>query len=207
MTKEEAIERLNIHKSTNVFVDSIAEAIDMAIEALMHEIRTETHGVCLISKADAINAVVSWTVEDRPHEVMPTDLVDRIKALPSAKAVSREVYDKRIQADEEIIDSYRQEFQKALSAEAVKVAYICDGRKCDKDCSEYFRTLDIEHARDFKRMGDTYYQQESADGEWIDSGEYPWSKCNKCGYTINCYQEEEFHYCPSCGAKMKGGAE
>lgn len=34
MTRDEAIERLNIHKSTNVFVDSIAEAIDMAIEAL-----------------------------------------------------------------------------------------------------------------------------------------------------------------------------
>ena len=40
-----------------------------------------------ISRADAIGAVVSWTVEDRPHEVMPTDLVDRIKALPSADAV------------------------------------------------------------------------------------------------------------------------
>ena len=39
-----------------------------------------------ISRADAIGAVVSWTVEDRPHEVMPTDLVDRIKALPSADA-------------------------------------------------------------------------------------------------------------------------
>lgn len=47
------------------------------------------------------------------------------------------------------------------SAEAVKVAYICDGRKCDSDCSECFRTLDIEHARDFKLMGDTYFQQEA----------------------------------------------
>lgn len=37
MTREEAIERLNIHKSTNVFVDSIAEAIDMAIEALSNK--------------------------------------------------------------------------------------------------------------------------------------------------------------------------
>lgn len=37
MTREEAIERLNIHKSTSVFVDSIAEAIDMAIEALSDE--------------------------------------------------------------------------------------------------------------------------------------------------------------------------
>ena len=43
-----------------------------------------------ISRADAIGAVVSWTVEDRPHEVMPTDLVDRIKALPSADAVQGE---------------------------------------------------------------------------------------------------------------------
>lgn len=41
----------------------------------------------LISREDAIGAVVSWTVEDRPHEIMPTDLVDRIKALPSADAV------------------------------------------------------------------------------------------------------------------------
>ena len=39
-----------------------------------------------ISRADAIDAVVSWTVEDRPNEVMPTDLIDRIKALPSADA-------------------------------------------------------------------------------------------------------------------------
>ena len=34
MTREEAIERLSIHKSTDVWIDSIAEAIDMAIEAL-----------------------------------------------------------------------------------------------------------------------------------------------------------------------------
>lgn len=38
MTREEAIERLNIHKSTSVFVDSIAEAIDMAIEALQTDL-------------------------------------------------------------------------------------------------------------------------------------------------------------------------
>lgn len=40
-----------------------------------------------------------------------------IEAL-SADVVSRDVYEKRTQADEEIIDSYRQEFQKAVSAEA-----------------------------------------------------------------------------------------
>ena len=43
----------------------------------------------LIRREDAIEAVVAWTVEDRPTEEMPTDLVDRLKALPSAEAVSR----------------------------------------------------------------------------------------------------------------------
>lgn len=39
----------------------------------------------LIKRSDAIDAIVAWTVEDRPNEVMPTDLVDRIKTLPSAE--------------------------------------------------------------------------------------------------------------------------
>ena len=34
MKREEAIKWLKIHKSTRAFVDSVAEAIDMAIEAL-----------------------------------------------------------------------------------------------------------------------------------------------------------------------------
>ena len=41
-----------------------------------------------------------------------------IEAL-SDEVVSREVYDKRTQAYEEIIDSYRKEFQKALQTDAV----------------------------------------------------------------------------------------
>ena len=57
------------------------------------------------------------------------------------------------------------------SADAVKVAYFCDGRKCNEDCSECCRTFDIEHARDFKRIGGTYYQQESAEAEWIPCSE------------------------------------
>lgn len=61
--------------------------------------------------------------------------------------------------------SIRCELSALPSAEAVKVAYICDGRKCDADCRECFRTIDIEHAKDFKLMGDTYYQQTSADSE------------------------------------------
>lgn len=39
----------------------------------------------LISRQDVIDAIVTWTVEDRPNEVMPTDLVDRVNSLPSAQ--------------------------------------------------------------------------------------------------------------------------
>lgn len=38
-----------------------------------------------ISRQDAIDAIVVWTVEDRPDIEMPTDLVDRVNALPSAE--------------------------------------------------------------------------------------------------------------------------
>lgn len=34
---------------------------------------------------DAIDAIVAWTVKDRPDVEMPTDLVDRIANLPSAQ--------------------------------------------------------------------------------------------------------------------------
>lgn len=42
-------------------------------------------GSDLINRQDAIDAVVLWTVEDRPDAVMPTDLIDRLKQLPSAE--------------------------------------------------------------------------------------------------------------------------
>lgn len=39
-----------------------------------------------IERQDAIDAIVAWTVEDRPDVEMPTDLIDRIKVLPSAQS-------------------------------------------------------------------------------------------------------------------------
>ena len=39
----------------------------------------------LISRQAAIDAIVAWTVEDRPDIEMPTDLVGRINALPSTQ--------------------------------------------------------------------------------------------------------------------------
>ena len=39
----------------------------------------------LIDRQATIDAVVAWTVEDRPDIEMPTDLVGRINALPSTQ--------------------------------------------------------------------------------------------------------------------------
>ena len=38
----------------------------------------------LIDRESVINEIVAWTVEDRPDVEMPTDLIDRVKALPPA---------------------------------------------------------------------------------------------------------------------------
>ena len=51
----------------------------------------------LISRQDAIDAIVAWTVEDRPNEAMPTNLVERVNALPSAERKGKWV----------LIDGYR----------------------------------------------------------------------------------------------------
>ena len=61
------------------------DALDMAIEALTHEIHTETHGVCsdLISRQDAIEAVNNYCTS-------LMDIKRAIFALPSAELVCEE---------------------------------------------------------------------------------------------------------------------
>ena len=108
--------------------------LDMAISALSAEQSD------LISRADAIEAIENAYC--KPCKERGDDY--------------NEVRCRACSFDDAII-----QIDALPSAEAVKVAYICDGRKCDSDCSECFRTLDIEHARDFKLMGDTYFQQEA----------------------------------------------
>ena len=48
----------------------------------------------LISRQDVIQAIADWTVKDRPNMVMPTDLVYRIDAIPSAEKVGEWVIDR-----------------------------------------------------------------------------------------------------------------
>lgn len=67
----------------------------------------------------------------------------------------------------------------ALKEPRPKIVFACDGRKCGEDCSECGRTSDIEHAKNFIRLGEIYLESLPAagpcdadhdhdGGEWID---------------------------------------
>lgn len=173
------------------------EALDMAIEALKQvtgklnnpddsllttdpEARKEQKSkLDLISRAEAIEAV---RLETGMRGLLGRgDILEILSSLPSAEAEPIVIRINKLLRKEEF-DKLAEDIKRqgeniicipcdaeVVSADAVKVAYICDGRKCNSDCSECSRTLDIEHARDFKLIGSAYYQQESADAvyRWI----------------------------------------
>ena len=68
------------------------------------------------------NHIKRWLGEygEEPSIRHYVELIDMAIEALQADAVSRDVYDKRTKADEEIIDSYRKEFQKAISSDAVQ---------------------------------------------------------------------------------------
>ena len=95
MRKEEAIEWMIFQKEQALAMSdgkpgTLTAAYDMAIEALSaetHEIRTETHGVCLINKEDAIESICDVVINE--FDVCPTcgyDVAEKaLSALPSVK--------------------------------------------------------------------------------------------------------------------------
>ena len=102
----------------------------------------------LIAKYKKID-ITDYT--DELVEVVEAVIRD-IEGEPTFEAVIRDVYDKRTQADEKIIDSYRQEFQKALSAEAVQGWRI--GKPTEQ--GKYMVTID---SFGYKRIDLLYYSK------------------------------------------------
>lgn len=99
----------------------------------------------LLSRADAIEAVMRHKM---PFTIQQ-EVAREIDALPSADVVSREMYEKRTQTDERIIDSYRREFSEAASAEAAQGWIPCSEtlpeidetlRPCDQISDEVLGT-------------------------------------------------------------------
>lgn len=68
------------------------DALVNEFEEILSHIRERevNDSVCGISRQAAIDAVLAWMVKDRPDIEMPTDLVGRIAALPSAQSESCE---------------------------------------------------------------------------------------------------------------------
>lgn len=86
-----------------------------------------------------------------------------------------------------------------------------------KEAIFYIKELQKTYASMDKKVGeavDMAIEALSADrqsGEWTylhgSIGSYMTISCPFCGVTFNDVAEWEYNYCPSCGARMKGGAE
>lgn len=173
----------------------------------------------IISRADAIEAVIAegrkvYTSEYANAErvIYEADAVEALSLLPSADAVGHEVYDKRTQADERIIDSYRREFSEVASAEAEQVT-----GKLKKPCDSLL-TGDSDECKEQKSKLES---AETVQGEWIEVEVFPevydiegvktWGsemQCDQCGFRHTAIEGHmaQYNFCPNCGAKMtKGG--
>ena len=113
-----------------------------------------------IYREDAIEAVYKLVEElppksilsKEPNKIYPSDVVKALSALPSAEVVSRELYEKRVQADERIIDSYRREFAEAASVEAMNRNYkgLCAVCADKQVCEDAKRSLDMIECSKFE---------------------------------------------------------
>lgn len=102
-----------------------------------------------------LNAL-AWVQGGPNREEIITAISMAIEAL-SADVVSRDIYDKRTQTDEKIIDGYRQEFQKVLS-----VVVRCKDCRHKEHCHET-----VAHTR----LHDGFYEYWSEPIEWCSRGE------------------------------------
>lgn len=106
-----------------------------------------------IYREDAIEAVYKLVEElppksilsKEPNKIYSSDVVKALSALPSAEVVSRELYEKRIQADEQIIDNYRREFAEVASTKTISHNYkgLCAVCADKQVCEDAKRSLDM----------------------------------------------------------------
>ena len=113
------------------------------------------------------------------------------------------------------LEAVRQNIKDAPSADAESDDLIIKGAKGIQD-----GLYNIKDGKLFKYKANggtvrTYPIVPSADavqGEWIHDGQnfkggLDWCHCSECGYKTSTNGLSVYRYCPSCGARMKGGAE
>jgi hypothetical protein len=90
--------------------------------------------------------------------------------------------------------------------EIIELANIIAERPCDsEDCAPCIRTgrRCNDYLKAERAIQAGYHKQ--VNGEWIEKGEYlKILQCSVCSHTTDTIFDRT-HYCPNCGAKMKGG--
>lgn len=182
---------------------------------LMASVQKQTDGD-LISRADAIEAVLGLA---QLNGRVPTDsVIFQIKALPSADVIEFDFNKYQPRVRNKVNDG-------RPSADANSEDLIIKGAKGIQD-----GLYNIKDGKLFKYKAKggtvrTYPIVPSADavhGEWEDKEvfndtdddhiveEWQSARCSVCGKyhtTPYMYYFDNFNYCPSCGARMKGGED
>lgn len=62
-----------------------------------------------------------------------------------------------------IIDSKYEKEKQRLDEEGaeIRILYICDRRKCDNCREECLHCSDVEHAKNFEKIGETFWEKEN----------------------------------------------
>ena len=191
MTREEAIQILTEHKNEYFHTSRIENAIDTAIDALTHDIRTETHACVkdthdsdLISRAEANNEICEVIMQE--FDVPPTrgyEVSEKIlKLLPSTDRPTLKQTDTLIIADALRYlaeDEERHEIDRARAEKLREQVLAYGARMCaDRPMGEWQKAY-----------------RKTANG--VD---FRVIECNKCGFADA--QMNYYHYCPNCGARM-----
>lgn len=195
MTRDEAIERLNIYKSTNVFVDSIAEAIDMAIEAL--------------KGGDAeVNETKSPYMQQSRHD---DGRMTKEQAVKWVKFVHDVLYEDK---DEEIREALDMAIEALSAEEAVWNEYEAEFTDLPDIPRYYYEKVVGKMAHEINVLKEQLESADAVQGEWIgyNADKEDWLRtdgtpiflvCDKCHGTVINNGSAHWNFCPNCGARME----
>jgi len=152
----------------------------------------------LISRADAIGIIEDYIGKDYMTPMSRLCSVrSELSALPSAEAVPM---------TEEVREALMR-----LTMCAREECGMCKYKdECDFDFQYKISTDNMNTLADALLRSRCEVDAKSAEavqGEWIDTEFLKLKECSCCHNRWGVYSIEEFDFCPSCGARMKGGAE
>lgn len=186
MTREEAIAILEVSKHMATSGRMYNQAIDMAIEALTLQNLSKPNNTCevdLISRQDALKPFCTAPDGKRIPEVdcdnFPVEFNVRFikKHLLSLPSAEAVSEEEHVKALNDLAVAWKNK----LDEESYEKGYTA-GQFADRPHGEW-----------------TYLSG--------SKGSYMTISCPICGSTFDNVAEWKYHFCPNCGARMKGGAE